>query len=186
MRNHEWLVEQVQAFERLRGRNVLHWSAIEMALAEDPVSAEHVWQHDSVPMLQLNLLDAVLDNGTAAVRTSQNDDLWSLSCALGARTGLTTFEPSSIFRARLLRELPVGNINDISVVLNGENVALVEIVVEGHCISLRAGEVYEQKNGNFSITNMDECILVQVGGKRPIHHPTGPAQKAAQGAQFRR
>lgn len=180
MTNLDWLAQQTQAFKHLCGRKVLRWPSIEMALLEDSINNEHLWSHESVPMLQLYVLHIAFDDATAIIGTSQNDTLWGLSCALGAAEMELETLPTSIFRTRVLSELPVGTINDVRVVVSDEDIEAVEIVVEGICVSLLAGEIYEQSDGAFAIEYLDESILVQVGGRRPTLHSTEPAQKAAQ------
>jgi len=85
MGKHEWILAQTRAFEGLRGRKVLRWCGVEMALGENGEGKAHTWQHASIPMLQLTTLHAILTEGTLVVNTAQDDDLWGLSCAIRKR-----------------------------------------------------------------------------------------------------
>jgi hypothetical protein len=167
----DWVEEQVASFRRLEGQTVVQWIGVEMALRESGQDGFPHWEDESVPMLQLSRIDLALAGGNSAkIVTYQNDDRWGLS----RRDELPPVfsrrpDETSIFRTRELSELPVGKILGVLVVTDeGEDIAEVQLSIAGHDVRMRAGEVRENNDGTLSIIGMDESILLQVDGQKPM------------------
>lgn len=179
MSKRDWLVKQPQAFEALRGKTVSGWAGTEMALAEGDDGQSPIWQDDRVPLLQFSVVHVIFREFVAVIDTTQDDDQWSLSCAVAATPGLPSFDQSSIFRVREIPELPVGAIDNVHVKQLGHNIASVELAIQGRRVTLSAGEVYEQLDGTFTVVDSDESVLLQVDGRRPTLPSSGQPSAAA-------
>lgn len=167
----DWIEQQVDGLNALCGGDVARWIGIEMAVREDP---KPQWFDDSVDVLQLGRLDLVISSGAVVpLVTVQDQDSTVVAWGLCRRDDLPPLElephePSSIYRTRVLSELPTGRITSVNVVQKSHGViARVSLDVQGQEVSLRPGEVYEQWDGSLRIVEMDESILVQVDGRRP-------------------
>jgi len=166
----DWTQQQVDSLNSLRGCVVLRWVAVETAAREVGVRGKPQWYDDSVPFLQLDRLDLLLSGGTVvSLATYQSDDMWGIHRCDGlAPLELKPSEPTSIFRTRILNELPVGEINSVGVLMYESRIlAGVSLGVQGSNVLLRTGEVYEEADGSLRIVEMDESILVTVDGKMP-------------------
>ena len=146
-----------------------------MALSESPIGEGPVlWEHSSVPYLQLISIDLQMEDGSVYRMLSQLDD-GSRSRFFGlylvirdAIENPCTSEIGSIYRTRELCELPVGSASVVVTETDGPNaVVRMEMGVGGATISFWAAEVGERDGGCFEILGPDESILVQVDGIRP-------------------
>lgn len=165
----DWVQEQIAALKCMYGKTVRQWIGLEMAL-RDNVRGLPEWENASIPFLQLERIDAMLDEGeTARIVTYQNDDQWGIWRHDQFVDLLPHSSEFDIYRTRELDELPLGEITDVEVKVNDRgDIAAVQILVAGHCLTLRAGEVYEESDGSLKIVWMDESILLDVDGRRPI------------------
>lgn len=160
----DWIERQVELLRALSGSSIVRWQGIEVALRDAGENGLPVWHDASIPFLQLNRLDMTLVEGFAtSIITYQNNDRWGLyrDDALPP-SRLLTHEPHSIFRSRLLDELPVGRVQRVAIDVNAGDIAEVRLYIEGREIRLWAGEVYEQSDGSLRVVPMDESVLVQV------------------------
>jgi hypothetical protein len=153
---------------KLNGRSIVAWVATEMALSEEPV----LWEHSSVPYLQLISIDVQLDDGAVYRMLSQLDDgSGYYGLYLVGRDAMDTtfgYESGSIYRTRVLSELPVGPASLVVTDIDGPNAVLaVDVTIGGHSVSCWAAEVQERDGGYFDIVAGDESILIQVDGIRP-------------------
>ena len=157
----------------LAGLVVTRWQGMEMALTEADAASDIRWEDPNIPYLQLVDLDLVLANGQAFKFWSQMEDGTGFHGlyleAMGALPAvLTSDDPLSIFRSRLLTELPVGAIEIAELRQDGPNATVeVRLMVAGVEVRLVAGEVYEQHDGSLRVIEPDESILLQVNGTWP-------------------
>ena len=81
----------------------------------------------------------------------------------------TVNDPGSIFRARDLPELPLGQLRLRDCRDDGLH-AVIEATfdVDGRALRFLAAEIHEGPPGLFSIAEADETILLQVDGARPV------------------
>lgn len=164
-------------FSPLAGHIIVSWVGTEMALSEGPQGeGPIVWEHPSVPYLQLISLDMMLSDGEVYRVLSQSDD--GSGCyglyleRQPAMEASTCPESGSIYRTRVLNELPIGVVTITVRESDGPNAVLcIEVIVDGRRVTLRSGEVYERNEGNFFVAERDESILVQVDGIRPTSTP---------------
>jgi hypothetical protein len=160
----------------LAGLVVTRWQGIEMALTEADAASDIRWVDPNIPYLQLVDLDLVLANGQAFKIWSQLEGGTGFHGlyleAMGALPAvLASDDPLSIFRSRLLPELPVGAIEIAELRQDGPNATVeVRLMVAGVGVRLVAGEVYEQHDGSLRIIEPDESILLQVNGTWPPKH----------------
>lgn len=117
-----------------------------------------LWEHSSVPYLQLISIDVLLTDGAVYRVSSQADDgSGYYGLFLIGRDAMDTAirpEVGSIFRTRDLSELPVGVASIAITEGDGSNSVLrVEIAVEGRTISFWAAEVYERDDGYFDVSD---------------------------------
>ena len=159
----------------LSGRSIVRWAALEMALSDGASEDGSVlWEHESVPYLQLASIDLQLEDGAIYRMLSQSDDgsgyygLYLIPQeSLNAPLAL---EQGSIFRTRDLNELPVGPATVRVTRAEGPNAIIqIEIAIGSRIVSCRAAEVYERDDGSFRIVDADESILLQIDGAR--HEP---------------
>ncbi|MEN6498676.1 MAG: hypothetical protein ABFD16_30595 [Thermoguttaceae bacterium] len=164
----DWVQEQIAALKSMYGKTVRRWIGLEMALRDNDGGLPE-WENASIPFLQLERIDAVLEDGeTARIVTYQNDDQWGI----WRHDQLVALLPHSsefaIYRTRELDELPLGEITNVEVEADDRgDIAAVRFLVAGHCLTLRAGEVYEESDGSLKIVWMDESILLDVDGRKP-------------------
>ncbi|MDQ1832544.1 hypothetical protein [Massilia scottii] len=159
----------------LHGCSIVRWVGTEMALSEGIAEDGPVlWDHPSVPYLQLISIDVQLNDGAVYRLLSHDDD--GTGCDglyLLVRQAMDTpscAESGSIFRTRELSELPIGAAIVSVTDMDGPHAVLrVDIVVGTHTVSCWAAEVYERDGGDFAIVDRDESILIQVDGIRPVH-----------------
>lgn len=157
-----------KAFEALEGRIVARWEGVEMAV-RDHEGLLPQWYDESIPALQLAVFYVILsDESSLRIHTYQNDDLYGLMVEeeLTPRQPEAN-EPNSIFRFRVLRELPCGQISEMSVNLCDGDIASVQFKIAEHQVRLWAGEVYEDDSGALTLRGMDESVMVSVDGRRP-------------------
>ncbi|HEY0589598.1 MAG TPA: hypothetical protein VGD52_25955 [Pseudoduganella sp.] len=160
-------------FTKLNGHSIVRWVGTEMALSGGGWDTEPVvWEHSSVPYLQLISIDVLLaDRSVYRVCSQLDDGSGNYGLLLSVVDALDT--PSipdvgSIYRTRDLIELPVGVATVAITEIDGADAVLrVEIAAEGRTISLWVAEVYERDGGLFDVVGCDESILVQVDGARP-------------------
>ncbi len=127
----------------------------------------------SIPFLQLVNLDLQFADGDVLRLLSQIEDGTSFHgfylVELDDLAAPRPFEdPLSIYRERVLLELPLGEIEIAQLRHDGPN-AIVEmrLVVSGTEIRMLAAEVQEHDDGSLRVAGPDESILVQVNGVRP-------------------
>ncbi|MBM7772950.1 hypothetical protein JOD54_003154 [Actinokineospora baliensis] len=156
-----WEVERAREFAALRGRRIESWVGEELALREDFQGLGPQFDDPEVPFLQMNGLQANLDHGDAlSISDYQADEGWGLFPWPGAHF---EYQPKDrIYRRRPLPELPVGDVDEVVVLADGETGLLAELrmVIGGTPLSLVSGEVQERMNGTLSIARLDECVLV--------------------------
>ena len=157
----------------LAGLVVTRWQGMEMALAEPHAASGIRWESPGIPFLQLVDLDLALANGQIFKIWSQMEDGTGFHGlyleALDALPALfASDDPSSIFRSRLLPELPVGAIEIAELRQNGPNATVeVRLMVAGVEVRLVAGEIYEQHDGSLRVVEPEESLLLQVNGVWP-------------------
>ena len=157
----------------LAGLVITRWQGIEMALAEADTASDIRWADPGIPYLQLVDLDLVLATGQVFKLWSQPQDGTGFHGlyleALDALPALfAPDDPSSIFRGRVLPELPVGAIEIAELRQDGPNATVeMRLMVAGAEVRLVAGEVYEQHDGSLRVVEPDESILLQVNGVWP-------------------
>jgi hypothetical protein len=160
----------------LAGLVVTRWRGMEMALTEADAASDIRWEDPNIPFLQLVDLDLVLANGQVFKFWSQMEDGTGFHGlyleAMGSLPAvLASDDPLSIFRSRLLPELPVGAIEIAELRQDGPNATVeVRLMVAGVEVRLVAGEVYEQHDGSLRVIEPDESILLQVNGTWPPKH----------------
>jgi hypothetical protein len=156
----------VLPIEVLDGAEVTRWLGLEDALAwvehgDDVTSV--VWQHDSIPFLQLGRLDMRLATGATMSLLSHIETGFYVVEAL--ERGDTGSSPIS--RWRELRELPVGVLSSFTVRRDGRDVLELTFAVGSATIRLLAAEVQQEWDGTLRVCEPDESILVQLNGARP-------------------
>jgi hypothetical protein len=179
----DWISQQVALLKGLEGCVIQEWSGIEMAVREVGPEGVPQWYDDAVPVLQLVRLDLRLPNGhVASIATYQNDIHWGLRRRDNPSPSLLLSRTQdSIYRERLIDELPTGIIKSVEVVLDASaegDISNVNLQVGGHTVSLRAAEVDERCDGSLIIVSPDESVLVQVDGRRPNKGFHADADKA--------
>lgn len=160
-------------FSTLENKTIARWVGTEMALSDGSFGdGPVVWEHSSVPYLQLISIDVLLTDGAVYQLSSQADDgSGYYGLFLTGRDAMDTAirpEVGSIFRTRDLSELPIGVANVVVTEVDGPNSVLrAEISIDGRKISFWAAEAYERDGGHFDVVGCDESILIQVDGTRP-------------------
>jgi hypothetical protein len=154
------MADRVQEFDHLRGRQVKAWSGVEMALREGVAATTGPQFEDpKVPCLQLLALRATLGDGTfTTVSTYQDDHAWGLW--LGQEPSYNSAHRSGIYRMRALPELPTGEVDGVSVVLDEDVLAEVVLSIQGRSLLMMAGEVYESAHDRLRLVRLDESVLV--------------------------
>lgn len=113
----------------------------------------------AVACLQMLVLSVRLDDGTpATIHTYQEDDVWGLRWGESAER--TPAEWAGIYRVADLSTLPIGEIEDVSVVIDEGVVAEVVLFINGRPLLLMAGEVYEVGRKQLRLVRLDESVLV--------------------------
>lgn len=154
--------------ERLEGREVHQWVGVEMALSEGTDGGPVIWRHPTIPYLQFDRLDAVFDDGEACSILSRLDDgsdYFGVYSPTGTREclSLEPYQPGSIFRTRMLAELPVGKVSDLKAKTDESgNVLELSIGIAGSTVRIVSGEIYETWSDAYKIELIDESLLVQV------------------------
>jgi hypothetical protein len=158
---------------RLSGRVVTRWQGSEMALADSHDLDRVLWEDERIPFLQLGNLDLQFADGDVVRLLSQIEDGTGFhGFYLVKQEGLTaprlSDDPLSIYRERVLSELPLGEIEIGQLRHDGPN-AVVEmrLLIAGAEVRMLAAEVEERMDGSLRIVEPDESILVQVNGVRP-------------------
>jgi hypothetical protein len=153
--------------EVLEGAEVSQWFGLEDALdwvehPDDQVDSV-VWQHDSIPFLQLGRVDLRLSSGATLSILGQLDGMY---LAHATQDDYSYSSPTT--RWRELRELPTGILRLLQVRADGPHAILeVELLVGSATVRLLAAEVEHQWDGTFRICEPDESVLVQLNGARP-------------------
>ena len=144
-----------------------------MALAGDEERLPIRWRDPSIHFLQFTYLDIQLAGGQALRLLSQMEDGTGFHgfylVELKELPALRVIqEPDSIFRERMVPELPAGRIEVAQVRRDGPN-AIVEMQLRVLDDEVRflAAEVYEEHDGSLRIVERDESILIQVNGVHP-------------------
>jgi hypothetical protein len=168
----DWIGQQASLLRALQGCNIRQWIGIEMAVREVGLDGLPQWYDDSIQALQLDRLDLVLSNDQVpSIVTYQNDTHWGLWRRDNQPPSeLPSSALDSLYRERILSELPLGVVVSVEVFFdeNGDgDISEVQLIINGHTVSLKAAEVYEQVDGSLKIIFDDESILVQVDGERP-------------------
>ncbi|MES2185113.1 MAG: hypothetical protein V4505_11250 [Pseudomonadota bacterium] len=186
----ESAISKVLDIRYLDGKQIVRWRADEMALggggsfavAEDEWEHEPVvWADPAVPFLQCTSIDIHLHDGTA-VRMLSDPDVGNMDCGLYLRTFTPAAEEPgkpaepedktgapAIFRTRDLDELPLG-LAQVTIVREERPTWVVEaeLRIAGHVVRLLSAEVEERSNGGFRIVELDESILLQLDGAKPV------------------
>ncbi len=164
-----WLELQTALFNSLYGKTVKRWVGIEMALRETDDGIPE-YRHSTVSYLQMSRLDAELKNESPArFVTSQDNDIFGL-IRFDGMSDIPANEHedrSGFYCPREVTELPIGKIEDVSVVGLNQVISEVHFQIDGIRLSMYAGEIYEDRDLNYEVRFLDECILVQVNGTRP-------------------
>ena len=154
----------------LQNQNIVSWTGVEMALSEGTESSPVVWKHLSVPFMQFDRLEVLLDNGNLVNLLSQHDDgsgwfgIHARSLA-ESHLKIEPYDDGSIFRTRCVSEIPTGKVSNTKAKLDDSgNVLEFSICIESSVIRIVSGEVYERENGSYWITYVDESLLVQITG----------------------
>jgi hypothetical protein len=164
----DWLESQLLTLRSLVGTTISHWKCIEMALNEPDDESDLTWYHHSVPMLQLHVLYACINDTWHSLTIYQNDDEWGIYLTMTDGNPTDAQGMSSSFRFRSLPELPTGEIFDVSFNQNDrQNIASIDLCFRDTTLNLLAGEVYENHDGSFAIALLDESVLVQIDGHSP-------------------
>ena len=154
----------------LKNQTIVRWVGIEMALSEGTESTPVVWEHSSVPFMQFNRLEVLLDNENVVTLLSQLDDgsdwfgIYARSLA-ESRLKLEPYEAGSIFRTRCVSEIPTGKVSNTKEKLDySGNVLEFSLYIGSSVIRIVSGEVYEREDGSYWVTQIDESLLVQITG----------------------
>lgn len=159
-----WRRDQREAAKSLLGAHITGWSGIEMAIREVGPDGLPQFAVDGVDCLQFLRLEIATDRGPTVITTYQSDQGWGLQVEHAAE-GPSDVEPVGIFRSRYLGELPLGEIEAVTVVMStgstgNRSLAEVELEVGGESISLVAGEIEEDIGGLLSFRWLDESVLI--------------------------
>lgn len=166
--NQQW--PTILPLEVLEGAEVSKWFGFEKALdwveePEEPYQVTSVvWQHDSVPFLQLGRLDLRLSTGATLSILAQIEH--GLYLAHAAEDDYDYSSPTA--RWRELRELPLGVLRLLQVRRDGpDDILEIALLVGSATVRLLAAEVDQQWDGTLRICEPDESVLVQLNGARP-------------------
>ena len=156
----------VLPIEVLEGAEVSQWFGLEHALSwveepDDQVTSV-VWQHDSVPFLQLGRVDLRLSTGATLSILGLMDGMY---LAHAAEDDYDYSSPTT--RWRELRELPIGVLRLLQVRRDGPYILEIELLVGSATVRLLAAEVEAQFDDTFRICEPDESVLIQLNGTRP-------------------
>lgn len=169
-------METYHPFAFIDGQEVTSWKGTEMALSADEtgdIAQNIVWESEAIPFLQLISLDLILKDGSALRLLSQYEDGTGyhglyLTSGFGQVTEVGETSPTSIYRDRLLTNLPTGIVRILSTRMDGPNATIEALVgVQDDVIRFLSAEVYETWTGELEIKEADESILVQLNGKWP-------------------
>ena len=144
-----------------------------MALAEGEAGGDIRWEDPLIPYLQLINLDFRLADGRALRLQSQLDDGAGFHglhlVELETLPVIDAFvDPATIFRARTLSMLPVGQIEAAECLQDGIDAKLeMKLAIAGAVLRVVAGEIHEQDNGSLLVVQPDESMLLQLNGQRP-------------------
>jgi hypothetical protein len=117
-----------------------------------------VFSHPRLDFVQATVLElALLDHRFIRITTSEQDDEWNLQ--VREREAETDYAAltGTIWRQRTLGELPGGTIYAVSW---SEDLQGISLSIGDLIIHLKAGEVYEDLNGNVSVRDRDESVLI--------------------------
>lgn len=158
-----WTADRAREFAQLRGRRITKWTGVEMALRENAAGGGPQFEDPAVPCRQLDLLGAAFDDGSfATVGTYESDTacgLWLRRAATDQSAGWAE-RSAGIYRLREMSELPTGEVDGVSTVLDGGVLAEVVLHVGGRPLLLMAGELHESMRGRLIFTRGDESVLV--------------------------
>ena len=157
-----WVNDRVRELEAVRGGEVVHWRAVEMALRDVGGDGLPQFHDDALPVLQLGVIHVTFaDHDSIALQTYQDNDECGIF-SMVPDAPLSSFLDDGIFRTRDLDELPRGTIEDVQVQLSERgNISRVTLSFgNGTTILLVAGEAYEQMDGPLRFARDDESILV--------------------------
>lgn len=153
------MAERAREFESWRGRRVLSWVGVEMALRENAAGGGPRFEDPEVPCLQLFGLQASLDDDSAPSVTTYQDD-----AEFGLRAWADARFPDGekwdgIYRWRALTELPLGQVEEVDVVVDEGVLAEVCLRIGARPLLLVAGELDETVAGGLSFHRLDESVL---------------------------
>ena len=161
-----WVEGHVLAFRGLAGHSVARWVGNEMAVRDKGPAGLPVFHDPAIPYLQVCPLYLEFVTGEACeIHTYQGaGDGWGLCIdRVYGDAPAEGCEEGSIFRTRVLDELPIGLIGDVRIVQDrGGDLVEVSLPVQGHCVTLWSGEIYEETDGALLIVRPDESVLVGV------------------------
>ncbi|MFI9453231.1 hypothetical protein [Amycolatopsis sp. NPDC052450] len=159
MTRDDWLAGQTRTFTALPGKRVDKWTGVEMALREDVAGTGPQFADPDVPCLQLYWLQARLDDGSALeIGTYQDDDGFGLH---GHASGGSSDDGhwDGIYRWRSLPELPIGQVEHVSVFHERHFLAEVHFRIGARPLALIAGELEETHEGGLIFQRLDESVL---------------------------
>lgn len=160
-----WIEQLEKEFYGLEGAVVNKWDCIEVALSEDPLR----WNNPDIEYLQCDRIDIHFKDGTVfSLITCQNNDEFGLYMKNDLSPIDVSDNPLSIFKYRILDELPAGKIKEVFLKKSGKNnISTLCLTINDKKVSFFAAEVDQHSDGYFFIREMDESILVQLNGRKP-------------------
>lgn len=161
MSESKWVRSQRKVAESLVGATVIAWHGVEMAIREEGQNGQPQFEADDVECLQLWRLELEIEDTTiVTVSTYQNDYLWGLQFDRQAQ--FAGFESGGIFKHRILSELPIREIEAVTVRRAVPRLDVAEVVVEiaGQEVTLLAGEIEETWSDRLVFRWMDESVLI--------------------------
>ncbi|MFI6099493.1 hypothetical protein ACIA8G_28385 [Lentzea sp. NPDC051213] len=166
MTEESWRAGWAGDFADLRGRRVESWVGVEWALREDVPGSGPQFHDPAVPCLQLWGLQAVFDDGGLFSICTYDDEavsgLWrNRSEEFDAKLHDSSrwAEDGGVTRWRALRELPVGEVEEVTAYADEGQLAEVLLVIGGRPLLLMAGELYETWEDELEFHRLDESVL---------------------------
>lgn len=120
-----------------------------------------VFSHPQLNFVQATLLEFFLSDGRVIrIVTSQQDDQWNLLVRERVLGDVPPILGGSIWRRRELKELPTGLIQEVDWAPDLERISLK---IGDQLVHLKAGEVYEHMDGQVSVFERDQSVLIFLG-----------------------
>lgn len=132
-----------------------------MAIRDRGPDGQPQFEAPEVECLQLWRVELEINDTTiVTVSTYQNDYFWGLQ--FDRQSQFAGFESGGIFRHRILSELPIGEIEAVTVRRAVPRLDVAEVVVEiaGQAVTLLAGEIEETWSDRLVFRWMDESVLI--------------------------